>query len=345
MTAPVLVVDGLSVDYEVNLGGVFKRQTAIVHALNDISFDLNRGETLGIAGESGSGKSTLARAVLALLQPRAGRVLWRGEDLLTMDSEILREKRKELQMIFQDPLGSLNPRMTAGEIIAEPLRTFFPRMARVQIRERVRGMMKMVGLSPDQINRYPHEFSGGQCQRLGIGRALVLNPRLLVCDEPVSALDVSIQAQILQLLKDLQSKLQLSMIFIAHDLSLLRYISNRIMVLYLGQVMEMGQRDSLYTSPRHPYTRALIQSVPIPDPDRERKDRERGHRGAMPSPFTPPAGCLFHPRCPYAIERCRRERPSLRPVREGHAACHRVEELSLGGVGQVGESTANEVIE
>ncbi|MCG8463733.1 MAG: ATP-binding cassette domain-containing protein [Xanthomonadales bacterium] len=329
MSAPVLTVDGLSVDYQVHIGGIFKRQHLTVHALQDVNFELYRGETLGIAGESGSGKSTLARTVLALQPARSGHVVWRGDDLLAMDREVLRAKRKEMQMIFQDPLGSLNPRLSAGEIIAEPLRTHYPRMARLQIHERVIGMMKMVGLSPEHVNRYPHEFSGGQCQRLGIARALVLNPRLLVCDEPVSALDVSIQAQILHLLKDLQKKLQLSMIFIAHDLSLLRYVSNRIMVLYLGQIMEIGDRASLYQAPRHPYTRALIQSVPIPDPERERRDRERGHRGAIPSPFMPPSGCLFHPRCPFAIERCKIERPSLRPVREGHAACHRVEELHL----------------
>ena len=329
MSAPVLKVDGLNVQYQVHLGGVFRRQTLTVHALNDVNFGLDRGETLGIAGESGSGKSTLARTVLALQRAQSGTVCWRGEDLLSMERETLRAKRKEMQMIFQDPLGSLNPRLTAGEIVAEPLRTHYPRMARLQVRERVGGMMKMVGLSPSHINRYPHEFSGGQCQRLGIARALVLNPRLLVCDEPVSALDVSIQAQILHLLKDLQQKLQLSMIFIAHDLSLLRYISNRIMVLYLGQVMELDDRESIYQAPRHPYTRALIQSVPIPDPDRERKERERGHRGVIPSPFSPPKGCLFHPRCPFAVERCQIERPSLRPVREGFAACHRVEELNL----------------
>lgn len=326
---PVLVVDGLNVDYPVQLGGFLRRQTLNVQALHEIHFELYRGETLGIAGESGSGKSTLARTVLALQPARSGKVLWRGENLLELERETLRAKRKEMQMIFQDPLGSLNPRLTAGEIVAEPLRTHYPRMAHVQVQERVRGMLKMVGLSPEQINRYPHEFSGGQCQRIGIARALVLNPRLLVCDEPVSALDVSIQAQILHLLKDLQSKLQLSMIFIAHDLSLLRYVSNRIMVLYLGQIMELGDRDSLYRAPRHPYTRALIQSVPIPDPERERRERERGHRGAIPSPFAPPAGCLFHPRCPFAIERCKIERPSLRPVREGFASCHRVEELNL----------------
>ncbi|GAB4191531.1 MAG: murein tripeptide/oligopeptide ABC transporter ATP binding protein OppF [Wenzhouxiangellaceae bacterium] len=344
MSAPVLVVDGLSVNYEVNLGGILRPRTATVKALRDINFELRRGETLGVAGESGSGKSTLARAVLALQPARHGHVKWRGEDLLTMDREKLRAKRKELQMVFQDPLGSLNPRLTVGEIIAEPLRTHYPRMAKVQISERVHGMMKMVGLLPSHINRYPHEFSGGQCQRLGIARALVLNPRLLVCDEPVSALDVSIQAQILQLLKDLQRKLQLSMIFIAHDLSLLRYISNRIMVLYLGQVMELGDQASLYQAPRHPYTQALIQSVPVPDPEIERRGRDRGHHGIMPSPFEPPKGCLFHPRCPYATERCATERPSLRPVRDGFAACHRVEEITLPGIRGVAAVPPSETI-
>ena len=239
---------------------------AAARAVDGISFELHPGETLGVVGESGSGKSTLARAILGLIKPDRGRVMWQGEELTGLDEEELRQKRKELQIVFQDPVASLDPRMTAGDIIAEPLWTFYPNMERLQVEERTRGMMKVVGLLPNQINRYPHEFSGGQCQRIGIARSLVLNPRLLICDEPVSALDVSIQAQIINLLKDLQKKLGLALIFIAHDLSVVRHISDRVMVMYMGQAMEVSEKTSLYRRPLHPYTNALMKSVPIPDP-------------------------------------------------------------------------------
>ena len=332
MSEPVLRVQDLAVHFEVLEGGVLRPRTRTIKAVNGVSFDLDAGETLGVVGESGCGKSTLARAILGLVRPTRGRVLWLGEDLTKLDKEALRKKRRELQIVFQDPLASLNPRMTVRDIIAEPLWTFYPKIARVQVEERVRGMMKMVGLLPNQINRYPHEFSGGQCQRIGIARALVLNPKLIICDEPVSALDVSIQAQIINLLRDLQRKLGLSLIFIAHDLSVVKHISDRVMVMYLGRSMEVSRQQSLYRKPLHPYTSALVQAVPIPDPVLARK-RARSGAGIsddMPSPFDPPAGCVFHTRCPYPVKRCQREVPALRRLPAGDwVACHRAEELDL----------------
>jgi len=329
-TPPVLTVEKVSYQYEVTSGDWLHRKQLSLQALKQVSFDLHRAETLGVVGESGSGKSTLARVVLGLLRPDEGRVCWRGEVLHDLDEDQLRSKRKELQLVFQDPQAALNPRMTIGEILAEPLNTFHPRMAQVQVRERVRGMLKMVGILPNQVNRYAHEFSGGQCQRIGIARALILNPRLLVCDEPVSALDVSIQAQIIHLLQDLQRKLQLSMIFIAHDLGVVRYISDKVLVMYLGQVMELAACDTLYDQPLHPYTRALIQSVPIPDPDLEHAHTERGLRGEPPSPLNPPIGCPFSTRCPYVIDQCHLEKPALRKYADRLISCHRVEELTEG---------------
>lgn len=327
---PVLKVQDLAVHFELQAGGVLKPRTIPLKAVDGLSFELYRGETLGVVGESGCGKSTLARALLGLIRPRRGRVLWLGEDLVQLDENALRKKRKELQIIFQDPLASLNPRMTVGDIIAEPLWTFYPKIARVQVEERVRGMMKMVGLLPNQINRYPHEFSGGQCQRIGIARALVLNPRLIICDEPVSALDVSIQAQIINLLRDLQKKLDLSLIFIAHDLAVVKHISDRVLVMYLGRAMEVARAENLYRRPRHPYTSALVKAVPIPDPSVGLAHRETGLRGDMPSPLDPPSGCVFHTRCPYAVKRCQLEVPPLRRLPEGDwVACHLAEELDL----------------
>ncbi len=326
----VLKVQDLAVHYEVRGGGLLRPTVLPLKAVDGVSFELQRGETLGVVGESGCGKSTLARALLGLIPPRRGRVLWLGEDLVGLDEKALRKKRKELQIIFQDPLASLNPRMTVGDIIAEPLWTFYPKIARVQVEERVRGMMKMVGLLPNQINRYPHEFSGGQCQRIGIARALVLNPRLIICDEPVSALDVSIQAQIINLLRDLQKKLDLSLIFIAHDLAVVKHISDRILVMYLGRAMEVAASARLYDRPRHPYTSALVKAVPIPDPSASMRHRETGLRGDMPSPLDPPSGCVFHTRCPYAVKRCQLEVPPLRRLPEGDwVACHLAEELDL----------------
>ena len=330
MNDRVLRVQDLAVQFKIRDGGPIRFKTHVLKAVNGVSFDLNAGETIGIVGESGCGKSTLARALLALVKPSRGRVLWLGEDLGKLDDESLRKKRQDLQIVFQDPLAALNPRMTVRDIIAEPLWTFFPKIARVQVDERVRGMMKMVGLLPNQINRYPHEFSGGQCQRIGIARALVLNPKLVVCDEPVSALDVSIQAQIITLLKTLQKKLNLSLVFIAHDLSVVKHISDRVMVMYLGRAMEISARDNLYRKPLHPYTSALIKAVPVPDPRIARAASDTGLTGDMPSPLNPPEGCVFHGRCPYSVKRCQLDVPSLRRMEnDDWVACHRAEELDL----------------
>jgi len=331
VSKPVLRVQDLAVTFTTVTGGILKHRERQLRAVDGISFELNPGETLGIVGESGSGKSTLARAVLGLVKPSRGRVLWQGEDLTVLEEEQLRQKRKELQIVFQDPIASLNPRMTAGDIIAEPLWTFYPNMARLQVEERTRGMMKVVGLLPNQINRYPHEFSGGQCQRIGIARSLVLNPKLLVCDEPVSALDVSIQAQIINLLKDLQKKLGLALIFIAHDLSVVRHISDRVMVMYMGQAMEVSDKQHLYRRPLHPYTNALMKSVAVPDPKLAAEMRQASWlTGDMPSPYQRPKGCIFHDRCPFRVKRCEADVPALRRMENGDwVACHRAEELDL----------------
>jgi len=326
----VLRVQDLAVHFKVREGMLFKAKTHVLKAVNGVSFELNAGETLGIVGESGCGKSTLARAILGLIKPNRGRVLWLGADLGKLDDETLRQKREDMQIVFQDPLAALDPRMTVRDIIAEPLWTFYPRIARVQVDERVRGMMKMVSLLPSHVNRYPHEFSSGQCQRIGIARALVLNPKLVVCDEPVSALDVSIQAQIVNLLKDLQKKLNLALVFIAHDLSVVKHISDRVMVMYLGRAMEISAKDALYKRPLHPYTHALIKAAPVPDPRIAREQSDTGLTGDMPSPLDPPAGCVFHTRCPYRVKRCDLEVPALRRMENGDwVACHCAEELDL----------------
>ncbi|MCF6224955.1 MAG: ATP-binding cassette domain-containing protein [Xanthomonadales bacterium] len=326
----ILRVQDLHVYYPVETGTLFKRQTSMLKALNGVSFELAPGESLGIVGESGCGKSTLARAILGLQQPTSGRVLWQSEPLHEMSAASLREKRKELQIIFQDPTASLNPRLKIGDTIAEPLHNFYPRMDKLQVEERVKGMMQMVGLLPNMLNRYPHEFSGGQCQRVGIARALILNPKLVVCDEPVSSLDVSIQAQIVNLLKDLQKKLSLSLIFIAHDLSVVKSISERVMVMYLGKVMELAPREEIYTRPRHPYTSDLMRAVPIPDPEVERNKMDIVTYGDTPSPMDPPSGCPFRTRCPWARKRCAEDVPILRRVGgEGKVACHYADEIEL----------------
>ena len=326
---PVLKVRDLAVHFRVDTGGFFRHQYHTIRAVDNVSLEVHPAETLGIVGESGCGKSTLARAILGLVRPQAGSVVWLGEDLTALSDEAMRLKRREIQLIFQDPSGSLDPRMTIGDIIGEPLRIFYPSMSRLQVRERVAGMLKLVGLSPEQVNRYPHEFSGGQCQRVGIARALVVNPRLVVCDEPVSALDVSVQAQIVNLLKDLQKKLQLSLIFIAHDLSVVRHVSDRVMVMYLGRVMEVADRDRIYHEPRHPYTRALIESVPIPDPVAERARARRSLKGDIPSPLNPPTGCVFRTRCLFAVDACADRVPRLETVQDGQqVACLRHAEIS-----------------
>jgi len=291
-------------------------------AVDGVSFDIYAGETLGIVGESGCGKSTLARAVIKMVPAEAGQVLWLGQDLLTLSKKKMQAARKDLQMIFQDPLASLNPRMTIGDIIAEPLKTHYPAMPTPERKLKVKEMMAKVGLLPNQINRYPHEFSGGQCQRIGIARALILKPKLIICDEPVSALDVSIQAQIVNLLMDLQAEMGLSLIFIAHDLSIVQHISTRVMVLYLGNVCEITSSEQLYARPRHPYTQALISAVPIPDPEIERNKKLILIEGDLPSPINPPSGCVFRTRCHKVQPKCSEQRPPLADLGADHrVAC------------------------
>lgn len=292
-------------------------------ALEDISFTVLQGETLGIVGESGCGKSTLGRCILQLLPPDEGQVLWLGQDLTKLPAEEMRLRRRDLQIIFQDPLASLNPRMTVGDIIADPLRTLMPEMSQKQRRERVLRTMEAVGLLPEMINRYPHEFSGGQAQRIGIARALITEPKLIVCDEPVSALDVSIQAQILNLLSELKDEFGLTLVFISHDLSVVRHVSDRIMVLYLGRMVELASGTTLYEAPRHPYTQSLLASVPVPDPKQARMRTKAVLKGEIPSPINPPSGCTFRTRCAHATERCAAERPALEYADDGSmVACH-----------------------
>ena len=322
-TAPLLSVQDLKVHFHIGGGLLSRRRAAVLRAVDGVTFDLRPGETLGLVGESGCGKSTLGRAVLRLLPQAGGRVVWLGQDLSQLSHEAMRQKRREMQIVFQDPLAALNPRMTVGDIIAEPMKTFQPDLSAAEAKGRVKEMMAKVGLLPNQINRYPHEFSGGQCQRIGIARAMINNPKLIVCDEPVSALDVSIQAQIVNLLMDLQRDMGMALIFISHNLSVVRHISHRIMVLYLGRVAELADRDELYRNPRHPYTQALISAVPIPDPDVERNRRRVVLTGDLPSPLKPPSGCTFRTRCPKATEICARVVPPLEPIARGHeVACH-----------------------
>ncbi|MGF1757361.1 murein tripeptide/oligopeptide ABC transporter ATP binding protein OppF [Photobacterium sagamiensis] len=280
-------------------------------AVDGVDIRLYEGETLGVVGESGCGKSTFARAVIGLVEATDGNVVWLGQDLTKLDHANMREKRKEIQMIFQDPLASLNPRMTVGEIIAEPLKAFYPDLTADDIKEQVKAMMTKVGLLPNVINRYPHEFSGGQCQRIGIARALILKPKMIICDEPVSALDVSIQAQVVNLLKSLQKEMGLSLIFIAHDLSVVKHISDRVLVMYLGNAVEMGESKALFAEPKHPYTKALMSAVPIPDPELERNKQIQMLEGELPSPINPPSGCVFRTRCPQATESCAQNKPEL----------------------------------
>jgi len=274
-------------------------------------------------GESGCGKSTLARAIISMVPAETGRVLWFGKDLLALQKTEMRKHRKEIQMIFQDPLASLNPRMTIGEIIAEPLKTHYPKTSKADIKARVEDVMNKVGLLENLINRYPHEFSGGQCQRIGIARALILKPKLIICDEPVSALDVSIQAQVINLLMDLQKEMDLTIIFIAHDLSIVKHISTKIMVLYMGNMVELARSEDIYNHPRHPYTQALISAVPIPDPKIEKNKDLILLEGDLPSPINPPSGCVFRTRCKKVQDICSQEKPELKEASSSHeVACH-----------------------
>jgi oligopeptide transport system ATP-binding protein len=289
-------------------------------AVDGVSFDLKAGETLGVVGESGCGKSTLSRAILNLIPATQGEIVWMGSSLSGASPREWHGVRRDIQMIFQDPLASLDPRMTVGQIIAEPLREHRPDLSKDETMQRVRAMLAKVGLREQMINRYAHEFSGGQCQRIGIARALIVEPKLVVCDEPVSALDVSIQAQIVNLLKSLQAEMGLALIFIAHDLAVVKHISDRVMVMYLGRVMELADKQSLYATPRHPYTRALLSAVPVPDPAIERRKVVQILSGDIPSPIDPPSGCVFHTRCPIAEARCAIEAPALRPLSDSAAA-------------------------
>jgi len=320
----IMQVENLKVYFDVSSEGDMpwtKRKK--LQAVNGVSFELKSGETLGIVGESGCGKSTLARAIISMVPAETGRVLWFGKDLLALQKTEMRKHRREIQMIFQDPLASLNPRMTIGEIIAEPLKTHYPKTSKVDIKVRVEDVMNKVGLLKNLINRYPHEFSGGQCQRIGIARALILKPKLIICDEPVSALDVSIQAQVINLLMDLQKEMDLTLIFIAHDLSIVKHISTKIMVLYMGNMVELAKSEDIYNHPRHPYTQALISAVPIKDPKIEKNKDLILIEGDLPSPINPPSGCVFRTRCKKAQDICSQEKPELIEAVSSHeAACH-----------------------
>jgi oligopeptide transport system ATP-binding protein len=317
-------VRDLKVYFPITSGIVFRHQIGAVRAVDGISLDVLRGETLGLVGESGCGKSTTGRAILQLIKPTEGHVLYEGADLARLRGRKLRAQRRSMQMIFQDPYASLNSRMTLADIVGEPLLVHHMQPSRKLRQQRVRELLELVGLNPNTLNRYPHEFSGGQRQRIGIARALAVEPNFIVCDEPISALDVSIRAQIINLLKDLQSKFSLTYLFIAHDLSVVRHISDRVAVMYLGRIVELAANDLLYGEPMHPYTQALLSAVPIPDPEAEEHRRAVVLTGDVPSPADPPKGCHFHTRCPVALEgRCDVDDPALLEVRPGHwAACH-----------------------
>jgi oligopeptide/dipeptide ABC transporter ATP-binding protein len=318
MTA-LLQVRDLRKHYPVRKG-VFGRAVGKVHAVDGISFAIAAGETLGLVGESGCGKSTAGRTILRLVDPTAGTIEWRGQRIDALGRAAMRPFRRELQAVFQDPYSSLNPRLRAADIVAEPLRNF-ERLGAAVARERVAWLFEKVGLRPDQMVKFPHEFSGGQRQRLGIARALAVRPKLIVCDEPVSALDVSVQAQVINLLADLQAELGVSYLFVAHDLAVVEHISHRVAVMYLGKIVELTDKRTLFRDPQHPYTEALLSAVPVPEPGGKKKRIIL--QGDVPSPITPPPGCRFHTRCPYAEERCRREEPAMKEVRPGHlVACH-----------------------
>ena len=317
-------VENLVKHFPITRGIVFQRQIGAVRAVDDISFSIRRGETLGLVGESGCGKSTTGRTIIQLHQPTAGKVYYDDKDLTAVSSEEMRRYRRDLQIIFQDPYASLNPRMTVGSIIAEPLEVH--RIGtKKERRERVKHLLELVGLNPYFINRYPHEFSGGQRQRIGVARALALQPEFIVCDEPIAALDVSIQAQVVNLLEELQDRMGLTYLFIAHDLSMVRHIADRTAVMYLGKIVELADRDELYGHPQHPYAKALLSAVPIPNPAKERERRRIILEGDVPSPANPPSGCRFHPRCPIAEDICKQEDPEWREISAEHwVACHLV---------------------
>lgn len=320
---PLLKVEHLHKEFPTGsgfMGGKFSKK--VVSAVNDLSFEIRAGETFGLVGESGCGKSTTGRAIMHLDPPTSGKVYFEGRDISKMNKKELKAMRREMQFIFQDPYASLNPRMTIGEIISEPMAIHGIGTPEERI-ERVRELLDVVGLNPEHINRYPHEFSGGQRQRVGIARSFILRPKLIICDEPVSALDVSIQAQVLNLLKDLQKQYGTAYLFIAHDLSVVQHISDRVAVMYLGKMVELSDWKSLYAEPNHPYTQALLSAVPIPDPDVQQNRKRIILAGDPPSPIDPPSGCRFHTRCPIAQAKCSEEAPEFREIGEGHfCACH-----------------------
>ena len=312
LSEPLLVVKDLRVHFAIRSDSPWPwTPPRTLKAVDGVSFELRAGETLGIVGESGCGKSTLARALLNLVPLTDGSLRWHGDEMRGASAHAWQGKRKTVQMIFQDPLASLDPRMTVAQVIGEPLRTHCPDLSSAEHNQRVLAMMLRVGLTAQQINRYPHEFSGGQCQRIGIARALILKPQVVICDEPVSALDVSIQAQIINLLKELQAEMGLALIFIAHDLAVVKHISQRVMVMYLGRVMEVAQKHALYDNPRHPYTQALLSAIPVPDPRIERAKTLQLLQGDLPSPINPPSGCVFRTRCPKVMEKCGQVTPQL----------------------------------
>ena len=331
---PVLIeVDTLSVEFPVSSGTLFSRNRAIIHAVDNVSLSIHKGESLGLVGESGSGKTTLGRAILHLQKATSGRVLFDGQAINEMRGRELRSLRRRMQIIFQDPYSSLDPRMSAGSIIGEGITIHKLASTRAEYNRRVAELLEMVGLNAEMARRFPHEFSGGQRQRIGIARALAVEPDFIICDEPVSALDVSIQAQILSLLANLQSELGLTYLFVAHDLSVVRHISDRVAVMYLGRIVEVATSADLYSNPQHPYTYALISGIPVPDPRIESR-RQRVVLGGEPANSAdPPTGCHFHPRCPFATDQCATEKPELREIDTSRlVSCHRAEELALEGV-------------
>jgi oligopeptide transport system ATP-binding protein len=322
----LLEVNNLKMYFPVTSGILFQRKVAEVKAVDDVSFFIRKGETLGLVGESGCGKTTTGRCILQLYKPTAGKIMFEGRNLNELDGRSMRAMRRKIQVIFQDPYGSLNPRMTCGDIVGEPLIVHKLTSGKGEYRDRVAELLQIVGLNPYMADRYPHEFSGGQRQRIGIARALAVNPTFIVCDEPVSALDVSIQAQVINLLEELQDRFDLTYLFIAHDLSVVRHISDRVAVMYLGHIVEIADRLELYENPLHPYTKALLSAVPIPDPVIEAERERIILTGDVPSPMNPPEGCVFHTRCPIAIEDCNLEMPELREVSKDHwVACIRVD--------------------
>ncbi len=318
----VLEVRDLSVHFPITRGFLFQRQVGAVKAVDGVSFSIDKGETLGLVGESGSGKTTIGRAIMRLAEATSGEILFEGADLTKLPRSEVRAARQRMGIIFQDPYGSLNPRMTAGNIVGEPLVVHKLTDTKAEYRSRVEELLITVGLNPSMVNRFPHEFSGGQRQRLGIARALAARPEFIVCDEPVSALDVSIQAQVINLLQDLQAEMGVAYLFIAHDLSVVRHISERVAVMYLGKIVEIASREEIYSNPKHPYTQALLSAVPVPDPEVERRRERIVLRGDVPSPLNPPAGCVFSTRCPIATEECSRGMPDFTNISESHkVAC------------------------